>query len=295
MTLRVRSGAGRPRRSSADQEARQKLMVTLGFIGIIVVSVGILGAFVAYKYYNDHLRAVATVDGVGITRDQVDKRAEILLFSLTEGEERVREDVAAGKVSKDIAAQRLQQITTQRGTVGQDALNELINEALLVEFAAKEGVTYADADLDAELTRQASTPEKRKTLAIFVVPEVSAGADAPTDQQKADAKAKADAALAALNSGADFATVAKQYSNDISKEQGGDFGEIESTNGTDRAWVNAVFALPEGGTTGVIEGADFAYRIGRVTKITPAVEDPAFRVAVTNGPGLEAYKKSKLP
>jgi parvulin-like peptidyl-prolyl isomerase len=86
--------------------------------------------------------------------------------------------------------------------------------------------------------------------------------------------------------------VAKQYSGDISKEQGGDFGEIRSTNATDRAWVNAIFKLQEGGTTDVIEGADGTFRIGRLTRITPAVEDPAFRAAVTNGPGLEAFKQS---
>jgi len=245
MPLRVRSGGVRPRRSGAENDARQRLLVTIGFIAIVLIVVVILGGYLVAGYYNDHIKAVATVDGVAINRDQLRKRAEILLFSIGEGEKRVRESLAAGQVGKDVAAQQLQQLTKQRDSVGQDALNELINEALLVEFSAADGVTYTDADLEAQLTTLASKAESRKVLAIFVVPEVSAGADAPTDQQKADAKAKADAALAALRSGTDFGAVAKQYSGDISKEQGGDFGEIQSTNGTDRAWVNALFKLQE--------------------------------------------------
>jgi parvulin-like peptidyl-prolyl isomerase len=292
MTIRARSGGGRSRRSSADNEARQKILVTLGFIGVILTALVILGASVAVTYYNDHLKAVATVDGVGITRDRLQQRAAVLTFKLSEAEKSVREDLAAGKISKDTANQELQLVQQQQGTVAQDALNELVNQALVVEFAGNAGVTYSDADLEAELTRQSSTTEKRHVLAIFVVPQVTAGADTPTDQQRADAKAKADAALAALTAGTDFATVAKQYSNDASKEQGGDFGDIQSTNGTDRAWVNALFALPSGGTTSVIEGSDGTFRIGRVTQITAAVLNPAFRVAVQNGPGVDAFKDS---
>jgi parvulin-like peptidyl-prolyl isomerase len=292
MTLRVRSGGVHPRRSNAENEARQKLLVTLGFIGVLVIAVGIFGAYVALRYYNDHLRAVATVDGVAINRDQLDKRAQILLFSIGEGEKRVRESLAAGQVNTDIAGQQLQLLSKQRDTVGQDALNELINEALIVEFSAADGVGYTDADLEASLTTLASKAETRKVLAIFVAPDVTAPGDTPTAQGRADAKAKADAALAALKAGTDFAAVARQYSTDLSKEQGGEFGEIPSTNATDRAWVGALFKLQAGGTTDVIEGADGTFRLGRVTKITPAVEDPAFRAAVTNGPGLEAFKQS---
>jgi parvulin-like peptidyl-prolyl isomerase len=292
MTLRAKTGGGRPRRSSADNEARQKLLVTLGFIGVILTAVGILGAAVAASYYNDHLKAIATVDGVGITKDQLDKRAQIVLFTIDQGEKRVRESLAAGEVGQDLATQQLQQLSQQRDSLAQDALNDLVNEALVVEFAAKDGTGYSDADLEAALTKQASKPEKRKILAIFVVPEATAGAEGPTPLQRGVALVKADQALAAVNAGTDWAVVAKQYSNDISKEQGGDFGEIESTNGTDRAWVNALFALPSGGTTDVIEGADGTFRIGRVAQITPAVEDPAFRNAVEKGPGIDDYKLS---
>jgi parvulin-like peptidyl-prolyl isomerase len=294
MTLRARSGGGRSRRSSADNEARQKLLVTFGFIGVILTAVGILGAAVAVSYYNDHLRAVATVDGVAITRDQLVKRAEIKLFSIGEGEKRVRESLAAGEVSKDIAAQELQLLTNQRDTVAQDALDDLVTQALLIEFTVAEGVTHDDADLEAALTTEASKPELRKTLAIFVRPEVSAGAEFPDEGQRTAAKANADAALAALKAGTDFGAVASQYSNDISKEQGGDYGVVAATNPTDRAWVKAVFALPLNGTSDVIEGSDGTFRIGRVTEITPAREDPTFRAAVAKGPGLEEYKRSLI-
>jgi parvulin-like peptidyl-prolyl isomerase len=294
MTLRARSGSTRPRRSNADNEARQKLLVTLGFIGVILTAVGILGAAVALTYYNDHLRAVATVDGTSITHDQLVKRAEIKFFNIGEGEKRVRESLAAGEVGKDVAAEQLQLLGKQRDTVAQDALDDLVRQALLVELTATEGIAYSDADLEAALSKEASKAELRKVLAIFVRPEVSAGAEFPDDQQRAAARANADAALARLKAGTDFGAVARQYSNDISKELGGDYGVVAATNPTDRPWVKAVFALPVNGTSDVIEGLDGTFRIGRVTEITAAREDPSFRAAVTKGPGLEDYKRSLI-
>jgi len=290
MTLRARPTAGRSRRSSHDNEARQKLYVTIGFIAVIVIAVGILAGSVVVSWYNDHLKPVATVDGSAITRDQWLERTKIELFRIGEGEKRVRESLAAGQVGQDIASQQLELLDQQRQQVTQGALEGLIDALVIEKYAAAEGVSASDADLEAALKKESSQPELRQTLAIFVRPDVDAGADFPSQAQRDAGKAKAEQALAELKAGKDFVAVAKQYSNDASKEQGGDFGSLADTNPTDRAWVKAVFALPLDGTTEVIEGADGTFRIGRVTEITPAKEDAAFRAAVEQGPGLEAYK-----
>src|SRR3990170_2166239 len=290
MTLRARPTAGRSRRSSHDNEARQKLYVTIGFIAVLVIAVGILAGSFVVSWYNDHLKPVAHVDGTAITRDQWLERTKIELFRIGEGEKRVRESLAAGQVGQDIASQQLELLDQQRQQVTQGALEGLIDALVIEKYAAAEGVSASDADLEAALKKESSQPELRQTLAIFVRPDVDAGADFPSQAQRDAGKAKAEQALAELKAGKDFAAVAKQYSNDASKEQGGDFGSLADTNPTGRAWVKAVFALPLDGTTEVIEGADGTFRIGRVTEITPAKEDAAFRAAVEQGPGLEAYK-----
>ena len=290
MTFRAKQPSTPRHRSTHDQEARQKLYVTIGFIAVIAAAIGILIAAVAVSYYNDHLQSVVTVDGQDVSRDAYVKRAEIELFRVTEAEKRVREALAAGEVSQENANTQLQQLSQQRDGVGQTALDGLVDEILLAKYAAEEGVSASDADIEAALVKEASRPELRKTYAIFVRPEVDAGQDFPTPEQSAAAKATAERALAELEGGADFGAVAAKYSTDISKENGGLYGTLADTNPTDTAWVKALFALPDDGTTEVIEGADGTYRIGRVTEITPAREDPAFRSAVEQGPGLEAYK-----
>jgi parvulin-like peptidyl-prolyl isomerase len=294
MTFRAKQPGAPRHRSTHDQEARQRLYVTVGFIAVIAAAIGILIAAVVVSYYNEHLQSVVTVDGQDVSRDSYVKRGEIELFRINEAEKRVREALAAGEVSQENAANQLDLLTRQRDEVGQRALDALVDEILLTKYAAAEGISASDADLDAALTREASRPELRETYAIFVRPEVDAGADFPSPEQQAAARATAERALSELNGGTDFGAVAAKYSTDISKENGGLYGTLADTNPTDDAWVKALFALPLDGTTEVIEGADGTFRIGRVTEITPAREDPSFRSAIAEGPGLEAYKAALI-
>ena len=91
MTFRAKQPSAPRHRSTHDQEARQKLYVTVGFIAVIAAAIGILIAAVAVSYYNEHLRPVVTVDGQDVSRDAYIRRAEIELFRITEAEKRVRE------------------------------------------------------------------------------------------------------------------------------------------------------------------------------------------------------------
>lgn len=81
-------------------------------------------------------------------------------------------------------------------------------------------------------------------------------------------KSKADAALAALKSGEDFAAVAKKYSQDsASKSQGGKFPGV--TKGQfEKDLDKAVFGAKKGELVGPIK-TQFGYYVFRVTKITP--------------------------
>ena len=76
-------------------------------------------------------------------------------------------------------------------------------------LAVVEGVSVATDEIDARLTKEATTPEERHAWLIEVKPVVDLANVAPTATQKADAKAKADAALKDLQSGKAWEDVAK--------------------------------------------------------------------------------------
>lgn len=360
MTFRTpRAAPHRKRRSSVSDEQRQQIVVTFGFIAVIVVAVAILVGGVGVIYYGDHLATVATVNGVSINKDQWNQRQVVDAYRINSILASLQSDVASGAVDQATATQEQQYLQQQLQTLPQTAASELIDGILQTQLAKQYGVSVSQADIDNQLKLEATTPEQRKILAIFVqpgatpaalatpspspsastpassaaasqapgastAPAASAAASAvasaapsaaasaapasstapgaspspsaptgPTDAQKAEAKANADAALAALNAGTSFAQVAKQYSTDPSGTKGGDFGYITSTDTTDTAWVAALFKLPLNGTTGVMLGSDGTYRIGRVADIVPAKTDPNYQQKLQQaGVDLTAYRNA---
>lgn len=111
-----------------------------------------------------------------------------------------------------------------------------------------------EADLMARYEEQKDryvVPAQR--LASHILFEVAAGADA--DAQKA-ALAKAEAVLAEVRAGKDFAEAAKASSDDPgSKEQGGDLGWLEP-GATDPAFEEALFKLEVGAISEPVLGAN---------------------------------------
>jgi parvulin-like peptidyl-prolyl isomerase len=114
-----------------------------------------------------------------------------------------------------------------------------------------------------------------------------------TAAQIAKARTRADAALAKLRQGTDFADVAIQYSTDSSGPRGGDVGFITKDSAPDTAFGTAVFAAQPGATTDIVEGKDHVLWIGRVTEVRPATADPHFLDGLTqNGIDVAAYRAS---
>lgn len=102
---------------------------------------------------------------------------------------------------------------------------------------------------------QYKTPEQVKTRHILIT--VPKGADAKTD---AAAKAKAEDILKQLKGGANFADLAKKYSEDPgSKDQGGELPMI-ATSSLDPAYAQAAMALNPGQTSPLVRSS-FGYHI----------------------------------
>lgn len=111
-------------------------------------------------------------------------------------------------------------------------------------------------------------PEQRLTSHILV--RVDAAADAAA--QKA-AEAKAQDLLKQAKAGADFAALARQYSDDSSKDAGGDLGWIAKNGQMVKPFEDAVFATAVGQISGPVK-TDFGWHLIQVRELKAGREMP---------------------
>ncbi|MDA8238074.1 MAG: peptidylprolyl isomerase [Chloroflexi bacterium] len=294
MTFRARPTTRTGRRSGHESDARRNLYFNLGFGAVVAVAVLLLVGAGAASWYGDHLAAVAIVNGETITKDALRARVAVDSFRLDILESRTREKVNAGRMSAAVGTQLLNSIAQQRQQVASQAYENVIDEALILQLAPKRSVAVTAAQIDEQVTKDATTPESRHTFVITVAPAVSSGAAAPTQEQKDAARKKAEGLLADLEGGTSWEDVVKASGDASAADTNGDLTFIDKgTTSPDQAFVDAVFALAAPGYTDVVEGADGAFRIGRVTEIVPAVTDPNYmKRAADAGVDEAAYRRA---
>ena len=291
MTFKAKPVVKRAQRPSWDAHARRNLYLNIGFGIVTAVAVLILLVAAGLSWYNDHLASVGSVNGQSITKDDFKDRYAIESWRLDQVEQEIRTEVAAGHLTETEGQNSLSQVTQARNSLASDTLERLIDNKLQASLAAEEGITVTPADVDARLLKEATTPESRHAWKIEVQPESDPGATAPTDAQKAAAKAKADAALKDLQGGKAWETVAQSVSTDTTTSaQSGDLGWVRATDTQlDEAFQKALFAAKANTPTDVIEGADGIYRIGRVTEISAESIDNDYQAKLTNN-GIDLAK-----
>jgi len=113
-----------------------------------------------------------------------------------------------------------------------------------------------------------SIPEQARTRHILI--QVAAGADAKTD---AAAKAKAEGILKQLQGGANFAELAKKYSDDPgSKDSGGEVGFVNKNAAMVPEFLRAIFSQKVGDIK--IVKSQYGYHIIQVEERQPAHPEP---------------------
>ena len=125
-------------------------------------------------------------------------------------------------------------------------------------------IQVSDAEAKAYFDKnQATLPAKRHVAHILVA--FPQGAD---DKAKAAAKAKAEEVLAKVKAKpADFAALAKQYSQDPgSAQNGGDLGFFAKDGTMVKPFEDAAFALKQGEVSGLVE-TQFGYHILKVLEV----------------------------
>jgi len=294
MTFRARPTTRTGRRSGYESDHRRNLYFTVGFGAVVVVAILLLVGAGAASWYDQHLAAVAVVNGETITKDTYSDRVAEETFRLDTLESRTREKINAGKMSPSQGQQYLNQIASLKNQVTSLAYERQIDTTLLLQLAPDRNVTVAEAEIDAQVTKDATTPESRHTYQIQVKPETSTGATEPTQDQKDAAKKKAEGLLADLKAGKTWEEVVKTSGDADAAETNGDLFFIDKGSASpDRPFVEAIFALAAPGYTEVIAGEDGIYRIGRMTEISAEVLDPNYMKRATDaGVSEKGYRHS---
>ena len=196
MTFRARPGSNRPR--SWDDRDRRNLYYNVGFGLIVIIALLLLAVAVGSAWYGDHLAAAATVNGQTITKDDYQKQLAINAFRVQYQSRRIRTLLTAGRI-RTADAQTRQSILDQRTQqAGPIALEQLIDGTVMAKLAADQGVTVTDADVDAKMTDEATTPELRHAWMIAIQPTLAPGEAVASDAEKIAAQAAAGKALADL-------------------------------------------------------------------------------------------------
>jgi parvulin-like peptidyl-prolyl isomerase len=252
------------------------MLLNLGFGITIVLAVLLLVVAAGASWYGDHLASAATVNGTSISKDAWNKQMAVNAFRADYQERRIRTLLAAGRIRSTDADTRMALLQQQLQQTDSVSLEQLVDGQIQDQLAAQQNVTVTDADIDAKLKDEATTPELRHAWMIAVAPELKTGESVATDAEKAAAKAKADQALADLKAGKDWDSIAKAVSTDPTKTQAGDLSYIDKDAALDASFRDALLAAQKDTPTDVIEGADGTYRIGRVSEIIPAQTDATY-------------------
>lgn len=280
MTLRARPVARRRGRARWDAGDRRNGLINLGFFAAIILSVLILVGYGAYSWYDDHFGAAATVNGAVITKDDLRNRLKIEDFNLSYVENRIATLLALGRVSQDDAQRQLDIISQRRQQLTQLTLERLVDVSLQAKFAADNGVTVTEQDVDAQLVSLATTSEERHVWMIEVQPNADAVTGEVTDEQKRIALGVAQRALAQLKNGGKWEDVARTVSTSANAPQAGDLGWLAKESGYDTGFMDAVFGVDQGAITDIVVGEDGTYRIGRYTEDAPAEVDQNFQAGI---------------
>lgn len=266
MTLRARPVARRRGRAGWDSGDRRNNLINLGFFIAIGLSIVILLGYGAWSWYNDHFGAAATVNGQVITKDDLRARLQIESFRLNYVERRIQTLMAKAKITREDGQSQLDFIAQRREQLANLALERLVDITLMAKLANDNGIAVTEAEIDEQLRKEATTSEQRHVYQIQIEPKVDPDTGEVGDEEKREALGRAQRALARLKAGETWEDVARTASDDGLAPQAGDLSWLSLDSGYDEAFMEAVFAVGLNEPTGVIEGEDGFYRIGRYTE-----------------------------
>jgi parvulin-like peptidyl-prolyl isomerase len=287
MSFRNRPVLDRKHRPRWQDELRTQQLVVAGFALAIAVAVGIFGATTWANHYNGHLRQVAYVNGRAYAVDDLSKRIDAISAELQSAYLDLQGQL--GGMRDAIINQQLTAIQNQLDNAAliSTATESLVLERALGDQAAQYGISVSGSDLDAEVARRKTLPERMQisVISFDARPEDAAAGQEPTDADWQRALDEAGAAMDKLEQGGDFIELAKAESDDPSAANGGLLGWIEAD---DFIYQDYFAELDEAGSqAGDLLGPtkdDSGYHILHLDQLQAAGPDELLqRILDTNG------------
>ena len=256
MTFRNRPTLDRKHRPRWQDERRSQQLIIAGFAAAIAVALGIFGATAWATYHDAHQREIALVGDQQYTRDDLDRRTSILAAELQSTAADLQSQM--GGPRDQIVQQQLQVIQDQLTNLNANATSSLVDGAWMEEHAGEYGISLTDAEIDAEIERRTTNPERLHLLAVIVdaLPENSASGTEPSEEDFAKAQEEAQAALDRINGGEDFAAVATDVSDDVTSGYQGDLGNVEADSQVYGELFAAAQEAAEGEVIGPVKTAE---------------------------------------
>ena len=292
MTLRSRPVLDRKHRPRWQDELRTQQLTVLGFAIAIAVAIGIFGAAAWNFYWEAHSRPVAAVAGTSFDRGDLNTRETILTMQLVAQLQELQEQITGG--ARDaILNQQIEQLNQSASTLTNDAIDSLVDGEVLASRASEFGVSVSDDDVDAEVARRLALRERVQANLILIaaLPDDAAPESEPTDEQRATALEDAQAAKERVEGGEDFATVARDVSDDFTAESGGTMGWFEDGDVAYDEYFDALADAEAGDVVGPIETDRGAAIVQLVARREATGEGPLVALLRDNGISDEDYRE----
>jgi len=271
-------------RAAAKYQAADKTALTnLSFVVAIGLAGALLVGVAGYSVYDSTWAPAVQVNDAGFNKAEAKARAEVAAFQIALQGSRIRARVAAGTMTNSAGDAALQELNQQAEAISNQVTTDLVDTLLIRDLAAANGVTADPAVVASEWAKETTLPELRLFRRISIDAANDPKTKSPTAATRAAAKAKAEAILAEIKAGGDFATIAKRDSDDSFAELGGLVGwTAKAEDPTDDLGYAAAWALTpsaDGSTqpmTDVIARSDDQFVIFRLEKSQASKLDPDF-------------------
>jgi peptidyl-prolyl cis-trans isomerase D len=134
-----------------ERERRQTRLILYTFIGILIIVAGLIGYAILYNTYLQARQPVAKIGNVNITIGEWQARVRLQIQNL---QNQYTIYTQYSQMFGMDFSQQLQQIQSQLNDptgLGQTVLDQMINEELVRQEAAKRGITVSKAEVDASI------------------------------------------------------------------------------------------------------------------------------------------------
>ena len=260
-----------------ETEERQSFLVSALFALAILATLLILVGAVALSWYDQNIRPLARVGPVEVGPQLLRDRLSLEQWRIERERAQITEAQINGEIDEATAQQRKDALDQRLQALASGGLDGLVDMIYQSQLAANEGISVSDADIDARWADELAGVEKRQVLVITVEPQAVDEEEGASLTERRAALARAEAALAQLNSGRPWGDVAREFSTDETAANGGEMGLVTPNSIADEPFASEVFDVELGATTRIVRGDDGAYRIGQVTEIVEAQEVPGLR------------------